>query len=234
MISEKVLDDLEFLKVLDFISQYAVTDYGKNLIKNIRPFQNITDVKINGNYVTEAKEILIKNDIPPINYLPNLSEHLARSNIAGAVLTKDVIINILQLAEISRKVFNFLKTKSSDSSLSRHFINNLFNDKLFEHHIRSVFDDSGEIKDSASEKLKKIRFEIREKNEQLRIIASKILRRLSEDYLVQEEYSTQRDGRIVLPVKAEHKRHVKGFIHSESATGQTVYIEPEEIGRAHV
>ncbi|MDX1702156.1 MAG: endonuclease MutS2, partial [Melioribacteraceae bacterium] len=47
-------------------------------------------------------------------------------------------------------------------------------------------------------------------------------------YLVQEEYVTQRDGRLVLPVKAEHKRHVKGFIHSESNTGQTVYIEPEE------
>ncbi len=228
MISEKVLDGLEFLKVLDFISQYAVTDYGKNLIKNIRPFENIIDVKVNGNYVTEAKEILIKNDVPPINYLPNLSESLARSNIAGAVLSKDVIINILRLAETSRKVFNFLKTKSGNSILSQHFINNLFSDKLFEHHIRSVFDDSGEIKDSASEKLKKIRVEIREKNEQLRIIALKILRRLSEDYLVQEEYSTQRDGRIVLPVKAEHKRHVKGFIHSESATGQTVYIEPEE------
>ncbi|MCB9250069.1 MAG: Smr/MutS family protein [Ignavibacteriales bacterium] len=51
---------------------------------------------------------------------------------------------------------------------------------------------------------------------------------MSDSYVVQEEYITQRDGRLVIPIKAEHKRHVKGFIHSESNTGQTVYIEPEQ------
>lgn len=73
-----------------------------------------------------------------------------------------------------------------------------------------------------------IRKEIIKKKSSLGNVIDKILKNLSDSYLVQEEYFTQRDGRLVIPIKAEHKRHVKGFIHSESNTGQTVYIEPEQ------
>ena len=97
-------------------------------------------------------------------------------------------------------------------------------DKVLEHHISKIIDENGEVKETASSKLKEIREESRRKSETLQKIINKILKSLSESYLVREEYVTQRDGRIVVPVKAEHKRHVKGFIHSESATGQTVYI----------
>jgi len=54
------------------------------------------------------------------------------------------------------------------------------------------------------------------------------MKSLDADGIVREDYLTLRDGRMVIPIKAEHKRHLRGFIHSESATGQTVYIEPEE------
>ena len=99
---------------------------------------------------------------------------------------------------------------------------------MFEHFIGRVFTENGEIRDDASTKLREIRIEIREKESSLRKQVQKLLKKLSDSYLVQEEYVTQRDGRIVLPVKSEHKRHVRGFVHSESSTGQTVYIEPEE------
>ena len=57
---------------------------------------------------------------------------------------------------------------------------------------------------------------------------NRIIKNLTDKDIVREDYLTLRDGRIVVPVKAEHKRHIRGFIHSESSTGQTVYIEPEE------
>jgi len=228
MISEKTLLQLEFYKILKYISKYAHTEIGKGLIEKTAPLNQIEDAITEGNFVTEAKEILIKNDIPPINYLPDLFETLGKTKIEGSVITIEQINDIVKLAEISRNLHQFLKTKSNESKITSNFVKELFVDKVFEYQITKVFNSSGDINDNASSKLKEIRNNINDKSERLRKTVNAILKKLSNSLLVQEEYITQRDGRIVLPVKAEHKRHVKGFIHSESATGQTVYIEPEE------
>lgn len=228
MIRQEVLEKLEFYKVLQFISKYAATEPGKNRILEIKPFDTATEAITEGAYVSEAKEILIKNDIPPIAYIPELDMVLSRSRIEGAVLDSRNILDILNLAETSRRVFQFLKGQQEAPGLAKGFLNGLFVDKVFEHHVAIVIDENGDIRDSASNKLREIRADIKSKSDNLSRVINRILKNLSDSYLVRDEYITQRDGRMVVPIKAEHKRHVKGFIHSESATGQTVYIEPEE------
>jgi DNA mismatch repair protein MutS2 len=227
MFQKKILDKLEFPKVLEFISKYCYTENGKEEVLTTLPKTDIDEIVKIGNYVTEAKNILIEHDAPPILFIPNLHNIISRSSIEHAVLTENQIHDVLKLAEVSRKLFHYLN-QFEDCSIKKDFGGNLFVDKMFEHHIKSVFTDSGEIADNASVKLKEIRNDIRDKSAGLRKVVNKILKQLSESYLVQEEYITQRDGRIVIPIKAEHKRHIRGFIHSESATGHTVYIEPEE------
>ncbi|HEX2867974.1 MAG TPA: endonuclease MutS2 [Ignavibacteriales bacterium] len=228
MISKTVLEKLEFSKILQFIARYAYTEAGKKEVFKLQPLQNLNLAVLEGSYVREATEILIKNDFPPISYLPDLREDLSRSSIEGAVLTNKAILDILTLAETSRKLFQFLKSEAEASNITSGYLNLLFVDKVFEHHISKIIDENGEVRDSASQKLKEIRDEIRHKTDTLGKVINRILKDLSDSYLVREDYVTQRDGRMVVPVKSEHKRHVKGFIHSESSSGQTVYIEPEE------
>ena len=228
MISLETLDKLEFGKVIANVARYCYTEPGKEKLNGLLPINDIEIILENGNRVEEAKEIIISNDIPPIEYLPNLDEALSRSRIEGTVLTTKQILDILHLAEISHKLFQFLSNKEKGAKHLGDLTKNLFVDKVFEHHISKIFAPNGEIKDDASSTLRSIRIEIREKEASLRKLVNKILKQFTESYLVQEEYLTLRDGRIVLPVKVEHKRHVKGFIHSESSSGQTVYIEPEE------
>lgn len=228
MITTEILDQLEFSKVLSHLATNALTENGKYFLLETRPFIS-SDLAIKeGGYVSDAKEILIQNDIPPFEYIPDLNEALSRSKIEGTLLKERQILAILSLAEVSRKTYNFLSQTENDSNLKNDFKNRLYVDRNFENRIKKTFTDSGDLADSASVELKSIRREIISKGEQLRKVVGKVLRVLSDSYLVQEEYTTQRDGRIVIPIKAEHKRHVRGFIHSESATGQTVYIEPEE------
>ncbi len=227
MISNETLEKLGFYKVLTHISGYTSTEKGKNLILNTFPYSSLNKIIEQGKFVTEAKELFIKEDYPPIEYLPNLDEALSRSNISGLILNKTNVRNILTLAVISRKVKNYLLNYAQNTNLEKEYSGKLFKDKNFEHSISKIFNESGEINDNASKKLKEIRKEIIGKSDQLKSVINKILKNLSNSYLVQEEYVTQRDGRLVLPIKAEHKRHIKGFIHSESNTGQTVYIEPE-------
>lgn len=227
-IGNRTLSQLEFAKVIEFIERNAFTELGKKNISNIKPLASIEDARFEGNLITEAKNIIIEKSLPPFKYLPNIRNELFKTSVEGVVLIPKNILNILDLAENSRNIYQFLKNNTNDNILFERYRDKLFVDKNFEVNIKNILNEDGEVKDSASRELKNIRMAIIEKQEILRKVISKILKKLSDSFLVQEEYTTQREGRIVLPVKAEHKRHVRGFIHSESSTGQTVYIEPEE------
>ncbi|NOX19452.1 MAG: endonuclease MutS2 [Chlorobi bacterium] len=228
MIGEKVLEQLEFRKALNYAAKYAVTENGRKIVENLLPQYEKETVALNGSFVSEAKAILIDCGFPPIEYIFDLNETLAQSKIDGAVLNQKQILGVKRLAEISRRIHQFLKNVEGEYKLVKEFAGEFFVNKNFEDQIEKIFTESGEINDRASKTLAETRRKIIEKSDQLRKTIRRKLKELSDSYLVQEEYVTQRDGRIVLPIKAEHKRRIKGFIHSESATGQTVYIEPEE------
>lgn len=228
MISESILEKLEFAKVKQFIAKYAYTESGKEKILSLYPLTYVDKIKSEGELVSAAKDILINNDIPPISYLPDITDELYRSGIEGTALEPKTMLSILNLAETSRKTYSFLKNKGEDNVVAKKFLSGLFIDKVFEHNISRIIDEKGEVKENASPKLTEIRAEIRSKSAALTRTINHILKSLSDQYVVRDEYITQRDGRFVVPIKAEHKRQVKGFIHSESSSGQTVYIEPEE------
>jgi len=219
---------LEFPKVLKYISNYGQTEAGKNLINELQPLRNSNIVALEGKCATEAKEILIRSQYPPLDYLPDINEPLRICKIDGAVLEVKQIMSILSLAQMSRNMLRFLGDNVAIAPELKLKGFHLFSDKVLEHHITSLITESGEIKDSASKALKDIRADIRSKKEDLQRMVNRLVKDLSDQDLVREDYITLREGRVVIPVKAEHKRHIKGFIHSESATGQTVYIEPEE------
>ena len=109
-------------------------------------------------------------------------------------------------------------------------IENIFIDRSIFTEVNRLVDDKGEIPDNASTELLEIRQSIRRKQGGI----EKRIRQIMSDaktagWVDQKSELTVRDGRLVIPVKAGDKRAIRGFIHDESATGQTVYIEPAEI-----
>jgi len=228
MIDSFTLEKLEFKKVLSYISNYCITEPGKQRIQNLVPSENYKQVQIEGNSVSEAKEILIQSVPPPIDFIPDLKEVISKSRIEGSVLPAKSILDIYKLAVTSRKVAKFQKENNKIAPLLSEYSSKLIVDKVFEHHIEKVINENGDVKEKASNNLFQIRNDIREKQSELIKSVNKIMKSLEDKGMVREEYLTLRDGRMVIPVKVEHKRHLRGFIHSESATGQTVYIEPEE------
>lgn len=228
MIPSTVLDALEFGKVLNYIGKYALTENGRSLLLSTYPHKEIADAIHDGEMVTQAKEILIRGGIPPIEFIPDLREAIALSRIEGALIESKKILQILHLSRVSRSLFSFLNENSAFSPLLFETGKELICNKLFEHHILSVLTEAGDVKDSASKKLAEIRRELNEKKLDLQKLINRIVKDLNEKNLVREDYITLREGRVVVPIKSEHKRQIRGFIHSESASGQTVYIEPEE------
>jgi len=228
MIDSSVFEKLEFQKVLRNVANYAVTENGKKYALELSPLFDLKKVINEGETVSEAKEILIRNIPPQIDYIPDLFESISQSRIEGAFLSSKNILEILKLAKVSRSLHLFIKNNSETAPTLSEYQDSLMNEKVFEHHIEKVIEESGEIKEKASQKLFDIRKQIREKQSSLIKSINSIMKSLDADGIVREDYLTLRDGRMVIPVKAEHKRHLRGFIHSESATGQTVYIEPEQ------
>ncbi|MCZ7612948.1 MAG: endonuclease MutS2 [Ignavibacteriaceae bacterium] len=228
MMDKVVLDKLEFHKVLSTLANYSSTETGRKQILGLIPTFNLNKILKEGQTVSEAKEILIRNIPPQIDFIPDIFESISQSKIEGVVLSAKKILEILKLLKNSRSLYQFLKNNSSIAPLLSEQLSSLFNDKLLENHIEKVIDENGDIKEKASQKLSEIRKQIREKQNSLVKSISSIMKTLETDGIVREDYLTLRDGRMVIPVKAEHKRQIRGFIHSESATGQTVYIEPEQ------
>ena len=228
MINYSVLEKLEYQKVLNNIVKYAVTENGKKYVLGLLPLYDPEIILGESEAVSQSKEILIRNIPPQIDYIPDLYETLAQSRVDGAVLSSKKILDVLKIAKISRSIYQFLKNSSSIAPSLLKYQNSLLIDKVFEHHIEKVIDESGEIKEKASQNLADIRKQIREKQNSLVKSINTIMKSLDDQGIIREDYLTLRDGRMVIPVKSEHKRHLRGFIHSESATGQTVYIEPEQ------
>jgi len=228
MIDTYILEKLEFPKILQYISKYCITENGKTKTLGIAPFEKIKDAINEGDLVTEAKNILIHNNVPPLNYISNITEVISQSRIDGVILESRKILEILHLLVTSRSIISFIKGNTDIAPLLTEIANQLYADKLLEHNIQKIIGDNGEVKDNASPKLVEIRNDIASKNNELIKSVNKIMKSLEANDVVREEYVTLRDGRIVIPIKVEHKRHIRGFIHSESSSGQTVYIEPEE------
>lgn len=227
MISNDVLEKLEFSKVLKFISNYAITEGGKTKIESLKPLTEKAEIISNCKLVEEAKDFIIKKGNPPLEFIPDIKDDLYKSRIEGSILGTKKILEIKRLAAISRLIRNLL-LKEENYSLLKEIVQELISDKNLENQIDKILTPEGEVKESASIELRRIRKEIIIKKDELTKSIGKIIKRLKDQDFVREDYLTLRDGRMVIPVKVEHKRHIRGFIHSESSTGQTVYIEPEE------
>jgi len=228
MIPSTTLEKLEFRKITEHLAKFCQTELGKNNTKELKPIQNFEFLQNEVKLVKEANDIIIKTDYPPIEFLPDLIDPLQKAKVEGLILDSRKFLDIFRLLSSSRHLQSFFNFHADIAPELKIYSQQLFVDKMLEHNISKIVNENGEVRDNASPKLAQIKREIQAKNDELIKAVNRIVKNLSEKDYVREDYMTLRDGRIVVPVKAEHKRHIKGFIHSESSTGQTVYIEPAE------
>jgi DNA mismatch repair protein MutS2 len=229
MNEKEKLEKLEYYKILESISQFTKSEVAKELINEIKPFKYKDYALRRGELVSAAKRLLIERIYPPETFDYDIRTILEKSRIEGFFLSGKDFLKVGKLLAVSRSYVKYFSINELALELKKEFSEMLYVDQVLEKRIESIIDRNGEVRDNASPKLREIRITINEKSRQLKLEAERKLRKLSDDSVLMDEYLTLRDGRYVLPVKAEYKRQVKGFIHSESATGQTVYIEPEEI-----
>ncbi len=224
----KSLEELEFPKVLERVAEFTLSSLGKDIIVESAPTPDTAWLRAEHQRIDEIVRFLHTGEFLPIEGLNDVRPMLQKARISGAFLSPGDLLAVRDVMRSSRLMRGFANTRSETMPAIAAFCETLHENRLLEKHISDAIDDVGNVKDTASVELARIRREIFDTSNRLRQRLNKLLKKVAEQDVVQEEFITQRDGRFVLPMKVEYKRHIPGIIHSVSNSGSTVFLEPAE------
>lgn len=226
MISNKVLKSLEYDKIMQTVSDFAVLDYSKLTILNETPKCDYLSVKELLSITEEAYNLYI-NGVKGVSYFDNVDEVLNRAEKLATLAPGELLI-VAKLLKSARLTSSEIFELGENAPILTGIANLIFYDNYLENEIFSKIVNETEVADSASQKLYDIRRNIKRINERIRERLLSYMRAGANKYL-QDNVVSMRNGRYVVPVKAEHVGSLKGFIHDRSQSGSTFFVEPQEI-----
>ena len=220
---------LEFNKVKSIIVNNAQTSLGKFLVKKISPTDNSLVIERKLNETSHALKIISLYKDPPFGGIRDLTETLKKAQIQS-VLRPSEFLDLIGLIDASGNNVRFYQQVKDieilDIALDIYFENIERVPKL-KREIQLVINDNGEISDSASPLLKKIRNAINVKQRRIQDRLNSILQK--DKSKLTETLITIRNNRFVVPVKTSEKNNFKGSIIDYSSSGETVYMEPHSV-----
>lgn len=225
---KSLLSKIGFDAILRTTLNYTQTYTGRQRIESLTPSSDPDVVLLSLERMKEMMIILQSDDALPFVELPDIGPDVQRAKVTNSILNPDSILWIGKACITSRLLSGYFKKRSEHYPLLNDLACNLAVMKDLETNISKTLTDQGSVKDSASRELGIIRRQLIQKRNEVRTVLQRIMRQASKDNYMSEENMTIRNGRMVIPIKAEHKRKISGFIHDVSSTGQTVYLEPAE------
>ncbi len=226
--NKKSAQILEFDKVLSYLSDYAISELGRERCLNAVIFDDTNTIKKELLITTQAKNIVNDAINVPLENIFDVEKSLndARKKLR---LNEEEIINIAKTLRTSRLMRNFLDSISKDYFELSEMRNTLFANKELEDKVFDTFTPSYTVKEDATAELKGLYQALRDTTANIRTCVSSLLQNSDFTSNLQDTIYTQRDGRTVFQVKAECKNKVAGIVHDVSQSNQTFYIEPEII-----
>jgi len=226
---ESTARQLEFDKIKLLLAQHCRSAYAMNKANELRIHTNRKFIEPELLQTDEYKHIFQNHLNFPDDAVLDLAKELKLLSIESSVLSGDQFLQIKKLALAIQQIFRWF---SADRKVAFPSLAAIINQTYFEKNIAvlidEIIDETGMVKDNASEKLSSIRIALYRKRTELKRVFAKIVSRLNKlGYLTEIEESFM-NGRKVLAVFAEQKRMVKGILHGESDSRRTSFIEPEE------
>lgn len=223
---------LELHKILEMLSDEASNSRTKEMALELTPCTDLDKVKKEMKKTEDAFELSVKYGTPGFTAFKDIRGSLRRAS-SGASLSLRELLDIGQMLYQVRIITDWYKSvEENDTTLSELF-SSLSPNSYLEDKIKNSILSEDEISDMASHELADIRRKIAQAGVKIRESLDKLVRNSEVQKSLQENIVTIRDGRYVLPVKAEHKGNVPGLVHATSATGSTYFIEPMSVVEAN-
>ena len=229
---QKTLDVLEFDKIKSFVANEAISDFGREKVAEMYPATDFETVEFQINETDEISQIYNKHRLPSLSGLTKVAQYIHRSTIGGVlnVTELNAIKRLIQVQNQFKTFYNQLLEEDEevkypilDSQMAQlPILTDLFkdiNDKC----------DAHDLYDHASYELQSIRSKISSTNQRIRQNLDRVVKSQANRKKLSDAIVTVRNDRNVIPVKAEYRQDFNGIVHDQSASGQTLYIEPSSV-----
>lgn len=226
---ENASEKLGFTEIKSLIKAHCLSEMGQNMVDKVQPMTNYEQINKFLHQTNEFKNILI-NDAPlPIHHFYNIKSLTEKVRIEGAFLSEEEFFHILLSLNTVFSVIHYFNEREDQYPNLEALFEHLPIEKSILKKIENVIDAKGKIKPNASKELQDITGSIAKAEQEARKKVEQVFKNTQNNGWTADGNLTIRDGRLCIPLLAENKRKLKGFIHDESASGQTVYMEPEEV-----
>ena len=229
---EKSIRTLELPAVLEKLAAKAVSQAAKDRCLKLTPSTDVEEVLRLLDETDAAKERLGLHGSPSFSGVKDVSAALTRADHGGMLNTRE-LLDIAGVLTASRRVADYDAQRQGEETVLDRLFTSLHTNKYLEEHIRSAILDEETIADTASSELADIRRKMRLAASKGRQILQRIISSPSYAKVLQEALITQRDGRFVVPVKAECKGSMPGLVHDVSSSGATLFVEPMGVVQAN-
>ena len=223
---------LELDKILEQLAAQTTLPDARELALNLEPQTDLKKVNHLLRQTDDAVMLSGRFGAPSFGGAVNCAGNLRRAE-AGGCLTAGELLRIADTLRIIRTVKEWQSRCSSVETTLDSYFSGLISNKYLEEKITSAIISEDEISDKASSTLSDIRRKIRTASSKAREVLDKIIHSSKYIKYLQDTIVTQRDGRYVVPVRAECRNNVPGLVHDTSSSGQTVFIEPMGVVQAN-
>ncbi len=224
----KALKTLEYNKIIELLSNQATSKPAKEQLLKLQPMTNIGDIKDALAETSEAVRVIVLKGPAPLGQIYDIEDALYFARKGGS-LTMRQLLQVLYNLKVTSNVITFLKSDLPPMPILDSIREVLVTfPRLVENIDRCILSED-EMSDNASPELKNIRRSIARQNDAIKNRLNNIMNSADNKGYLQDSIITIRDGRYVVPVKAEHRGKVPGIVHDQSSTGQTIFIEPQVI-----
>ena len=229
---EKSIRTLELPVVLEMLASLAVSEAAKEKCRQLLPVCDLEEAARLQEETQSARERLGLYGSPSFSGVKDVSRALNRADHGGVLNTRE-LLDVADLLTASRRVSEYDRDRQGEKTVLDHLFSALHTNKFLEDKIHGAILDEETIADSASPELADIRRKMRLAASKGRQILQRIISSPSYAKVLQEALITQRDGRFVVPVKAECKGSIPGLVHDISSSGATLFVEPMGVVQAN-
>ncbi len=225
---EKTTHVLEYDKIIAKLAEQAGSEMAKRIISELRPFREAPVIRELLTETTEAVTLIVHKGSLPLSGFYDIENSLYLAK-KGGTLTMKELLQVQYNMSLARRVTTFLKGDLPPLPMIESIGEVLAVHKGLEEEIQRCILSEDEMADNASPELRSIRKAISRQGDALKARMNQILNAADNKSILQDSIVTMRDGRYVIPVKQEHRAKVPGIVHDQSATGATLFIEPQAI-----
>lgn len=228
--NEKALRILEYNKIIDMLCESAVSNMGRDIAIELKPSNDLNEIKELLQETTEAVKLLLKKGNIPIGGVQDIRVPLRKVKL-GSTLEPGELLKVADTLRAARRLKSFMNEDRGEESfpIIEYYIETLSTFKSIEDSIGSAIISEEEISDNASPQLHSIRRKIKEKTASMREKLNHMISSSAYQKYLQDPIITVRGDRHVIPVKQEFRANVPGIVHDQSASGATLFIEPMAI-----